>query len=265
MTWTIRIRSWKRQMMATAPRLTTRLTGFGLVALAVVTLQFVSSVGWVSAFVVPPPSNVLASAVDLYVSEHIVYLFFLTTAMTFIATALSALIGLPFGWLLARYPAYGMAYESWLGAAFSAPIILLYPLFLVLVGRGLHTIVIMGMAVGVIPIAMKTLEGFQAVPRVFLNVASALNMTQRQRTFKVLVPAALPTIFVGIRLALIYVMINIIALEFLLSLGGLGLLVAEMYDRFDIPGMYAAILFVILCSVLFFEVIERLERWLTAR
>ena len=77
-----------------------------------------------------------------------------------------------------------------------------------------------------------------------------------------MLPAALPTIFVGLRLGLIYAMINIVAVEFLVGIGGLGFVVADMYDRYDIPSMYSAVVFVIVLSSLFFLLIERGERWL---
>jgi NitT/TauT family transport system permease protein len=57
-------------------------------------------------------------------------------------------------------------------------------------------------------------------------------------------------------------MLNIVGVEFLINFGGLGQLINEMADRYDVPGTYAAILFVVLISVLLFILIERLERWL---
>ena len=49
------------------------------------------------------------------------------------------------------------------------------------------------------------------------------------------VAAARPAIFTGLRLCLIYAMINVVGIEFLANLGGLGFLVGEMFDRYDIP------------------------------
>jgi len=79
---------------------------------------------------------------------------------------------------------------------------------------------------------------------------------------KVLFPAALPTIFVGVKLGLIFALINVVGVEFLINFGGLGQLINDLAERYDLPGTYAAICFVILVSVLFFVVIERVERWL---
>ena len=76
-------------------------------------------------------------------------------------------------------------------------------------------------------------------------------------------PAALPTIFVGLRLGLIFALINIVGVEFLINFGGLGQLINELAERYDLGGTYAAICFVILVSVIVFAVTERIERWLT--
>jgi ABC-type nitrate/sulfonate/bicarbonate transport system permease component len=64
------------------------------------------------------------------------------------------------------------------------------------------------------------------------------------------------------RLGLIFALINIGGIEYLINFGGLGQLINELSDRFDLPGTYAAILFVILISIIVFVLTERLERWL---
>ena len=77
-----------------------------------------------------------------------------------------------------------------------------------------------------------------------------------------MLPAALPTIFTGIRLGLIFALINVVGVEFLINYGGLGQLINDLAERYDLPGTYAAICFVILVSVVFFLALERIERWL---
>jgi ABC-type nitrate/sulfonate/bicarbonate transport system permease component len=67
---------------------------------------------------------------------------------------------------------------------------------------------------------------------------------------------------VGLRLGLIFALINIVGVEYLINFGGLGRLIGDLAERFDIPGTYAAIMFVILVSICVFALTERLERWL---
>ena len=57
---------------------------------------------------------------------------------------------------------------------------------------------------------------------------------------------------------------QLVGVEFLINFGGLGQLINDLAERYDLPGTYAAICFVILVSVCFFVVTEWIERWLQA-
>ena len=154
------------------------------------------------------------------------------------------------------------ATETWVAALASAPIVLAYPLFLVVFGRSMLTIVMIGFIAGLPPVILKTLEGLAGTRRVLVDVGRSLKLGSWQMFAKILLPAALPTVFVGLRLGLIFCLINIVGVEFLISFGGLGQVINDLAERYDLAGTYAAIGFVILTSVLFFVVTERIERWL---
>ena len=64
---------------------------------------------------------------------------------------------------------------------------------------------------------------------------------------------------------MIYALVNIIGIEFLIDFGGLGRVVSEMYFRYEIPGMYAAIVLIVVVSLLFLSLLQRLELWLRPR
>lgn len=238
------------------------LASLGLLVAVVLVLELVVQAGWVSPFVVPPPHEVLGAIPGMLIDEGLGWATLVTFGTTFAATALALIIGVPLGVLLATKDRYGVAYEPWLEAAFAAPIILLYPLFLIFFGRSLLTVIMMGLVVAVIPVVVKAREGVRGIAPVQRNVARTLGMSRSQTFWKVLLPASVPSIFVGLRLALIYAMINIVAVEFLVGIGGLGFVVSDMYDRYEIPSMYSAVVFVIALSSLFFFALEWFERWL---
>jgi len=135
-------------------------------------------------------------------------------------------------------------------------------LFLVIFGRSAATIIVMGVIAGLPPLILKTIEGLSGTRQSLINVGRSFRLTRLQMITKIMLPAALPTIFVGLRLGLIFALINIVGVEFLINFGGLGQLINDLAERYDMPGMYATIVFVVLVSVLFFFVTERLERWL---
>ena len=142
---------------------------------------------------------------------------------------------------------------------------LAYPLFLVLFGRSSLTIIVIGFAAGVAPVALKTIEGFASTRRVLIDVGRSFRLTPAQEFRQILLPAALPQIFVGLRLGLIFCLINVVGVEFLINLGGLGQLINDLAERYDLPGTYAAISFVVLVSILFFASLDRGEQWLRRR
>ena len=120
----------------------------------------------------------------------------------------------------------------------------------------------MGFVAGLPAVILKTIEGLASTRAVLVNVGRSFKLTEVQLFWKIYFPAAMPTIFVGMRLGMIFALINIVGVEFLINFGGLGQLINELAERYDLPGTYAAICFVILVSVLFFMLIERVERWL---
>lgn len=216
----------------------------------------------ISRYVVPPPSDVFAAFERIIVEEYVPARFLLTSAETFAAGVLILAVGVPIGFWLYHSQLLRRAFEPWVAAWAAAPLVLAYPLFLVLFGRSSVTIVIMGFAAGVAPVILKTVEGLVATRAVLIDVGRSLRLTQGQMFRKILFPAAMPAVFTGLRLGLTFSLINIVGVEFLINLGGLGQLINELAERYDLPGTYAAIGFVLLASVVFFAAMERIERWL---
>jgi len=236
--------------------------GIGSLFFFVALLELLIRVGIINRFIVPMPSDIIAAFPRVVIEEHVLQRFLLTAGEAFSASILVAIVGVAGGVVLHRYHLLRLATETWVAAIAAAPLVLMYPLYLVIFGRSALTIVMMGFTAGLAPVILKTLEGLLATRRVLINVGKSFNLTRSQQFWKILFPAALPTIFVGLRLGLIFALINIVGVEFLINFGGLGQLINELAERYDLAGTYAAICFVILVSIGVFLFTERLERWL---
>lgn len=239
------------------------LMGFATLLAALAVVEAMLRAGWINRFVVPLPSTVLMSFPRTIVEENVLSRFAMTAGEALAAAVLITLVAMPVGVLLYRRIVLRRAFETWVAALAAAPLVLIYPLFLVIFGRNAITIVMIGFVSGLPPAILKTVEGLAGTRRVLIDVGRSFNMTDSQQFRKILFPAALPTIFVGLRLGLMFALINIVGVEFLINFGGLGQMVNELAERYDLPAMYAAIFFVILVSVGFFLLTERLERWLS--
>jgi NitT/TauT family transport system permease protein len=236
--------------------------GVGTLIACIAAVELLIRIGVVNRFIVPMPSQIAGAFERVILEEDIPHRFLVTAREALWATLLLAVFGIGIGVLLYRVRLLRDATETWVAAMASAPTVLMYPLFLVIFGRSERTIIMMGFVAGLPAVILKTIEGFAGTRRVLIDVGRSFKLTEVQLFLKILFPAALPTIFVGLRLGMIFALINIVGVEFLINFGGLGQLINDLAERYDLPGTYAAICFVILVSVVFFFLTDRLEKWL---
>jgi len=245
-----------------AQRLVPLALGLGTLIVLIALMEALIRAGAINKFIVPTPLEIAGAFGRVIVEEDIPHRFLVTAREALWAAALLVVFGIGIGVLLYRVQLLRDATETWVAALASAPTVLMYPLFLVIFGRSEKTIIMMGFVAGVPAVILKTIEGLSGTRRVLINVGRSFNLTELQLFWKILFPAALATIFVGLRLGMIFALINIVGVEFLINFGGLGQLINDLAERYDLAGTYAAICFVILVSVVFFFLTDRLERWL---
>lgn len=238
------------------------LFGLACLAAAVLLIEVLINAGLINRFIVPRPSEIGRSFERIILEEHVLSRFLLTCGEALAASVLLTVVGISLGVLLHRLKLLRQATETWIAALASAPLVLMYPLFLVIFGRSAWTIIMIAFVAALPPVILKTLEGLTSTRPVLVNVGRSFKLTPAQLYWKILFPSALPSIFVGVRLGMIFALINIVGVEFLINFGGLGQLVNELAERYDTAGTFAAICFVILVSVMFFMATERIEQWL---
>jgi NitT/TauT family transport system permease protein len=236
--------------------------GVGTLVAFLIAVEILIRIGAINNYIVPTPIQAMSAFERIILDEDIGARFLLTFTEAFTAGIMITVMGVLAGVLLYRFDLLRRATETWIAALASAPTVLMYPLFLVIFGRSAWTIIMMGFVAGLPPVILKTIEGLVTTRRVLVDVGRSFNLDRMQLFTKILLPAALTTIFVGVRLGLIFTLINVVGVEFLINFGGLGQLINDLAERYDLPGTYAAIFFVILVSVCFFVTIERVERWL---
>ncbi|AUI53754.1 ABC transporter permease [Arthrobacter crystallopoietes] len=138
-----------------------------------------------------------------------------TLQVVFVAFALASISGLAVGLLLGMSGFWGDVLGAPLLWTYSLPKITIFPVFLLLFGLGDTSRMMFGAFHGGFPLAILVLSGVRAIPPVYLRAAKSLNLSKWQVVSRVVVPAALPSIFSGLR--------------FCFSLTFLGVVLAEMF------------------------------------
>ena len=232
-----------------------------LIAVAGV-LELGSRTGLIAPTALPAPTAIAAGLADVARNGELVGPALITFGLMLASAACAALVGIPIGIVLARATAFGAAYEPWLGGLFASPLVLIYPVFLVVFHRTYAMVIVMSTITASLPIIIQTRLGMLHVPPVLRSVGRSFNLTPGQLFRLVELPAAVPAIVTGLRLAVIYALVSVIGLEFLIDFGGLGRIISDLYAQYDIPQMYAEIVVVVVLSAIVLWTLDRLERWL---
>jgi NitT/TauT family transport system permease protein len=242
-----------------------RLGYLAVIAAFFLALEGLVASGAVSQLLLSRPSLVAVRLwSDLQTAE--LWLAVLTTIREVAAAlGLTLLIGAALGYAFYRFGAFRAATEPVLVAFYSAPAMLLYPIFLTFLGQGSATVITMAVILGAVPIAINMAVGFSSIAPIWRKVGRSLQAGAVQMLTRILIPAATPIIVSGFRMGLTFALIGVISLEFLTYSGGLGRLISWRYYVFDTDGVYSAVLLVAVISISINALLTRLETHVRGR
>jgi NitT/TauT family transport system permease protein len=167
-------------------------------------------------------------------------------ALTLGAAGASIVLGVVFGFLsgvlLFRLPRLLAVLNPLLLSYYAVPIFVIYPMLIVLFGVNRLPLIAIGFLFSVVAMAVNTLNGLQRIPRVFLRAARAHRLGTVEELRRIVIPAALPYVFTGVKMVIVYSFIAVIAGEFVLSGAGFGYQIAFAYNNFDNATMYGLLL-----------------------
>lgn len=157
--------------------------------------------------------------------------------------------GLLIGLVLGLWRLAGQVAEPILNSLYAIPKITLYPVILLFFGLGMPAKVAFGVAHGLFPVVLLTISGVRATRPVILRTARALRLSPVQTIAYVLVPAALPEIFTGLRIGIVLAMFGTLIGELFASERGLGFLLMQGVERGDVATIMALALLLFAVAV----------------
>jgi NitT/TauT family transport system permease protein len=220
-----------------------------ILASLIALLEIGCRTGLVDALTVIPPSDMVASMVDQIRSGELTASIVTTFSTILIAFALAVVLGTAAGALIHRSPRLRDVADPLLASYYSVPTFIFYPLLVALLGLGKAPLVVLGILSATPAVVISTLSGLDGVAPVLMKLARIHRLTPLRTLWWIVLPAALPHLFTGFKLALSYALIGVIAGEFILSGTGLGYAISYAYQSFDNRAMYGAMLFVLLVAV----------------
>ena len=220
-------------------------------------LEWLVRAGWIKAFLVPPPSAVfqtmLADWPELFAALA------KTSAGALLGFALSALLGIAIAVFLSSSRAIQEAFYPYAVFFQTVPIIAIAPLLVIWFGYGMRTVVASAFIVSIFPVIANTLDGILSTDPALRDLFRLYGASPAVTLWKLRVPAALPQILTGLRIAGGLAVIGAIVGEFI---GGQGLGsvidIARTQQRTD--KVFAAVLLASALGLFLFGLINVLSR-----
>jgi ABC-type nitrate/sulfonate/bicarbonate transport system permease component len=166
---------------------------------------------------------------------------YVTIAEVVVAMIIGGLSGLLVGLVLGGNPFLSQAFERYLYYLGPTPKIVFFPIIIMWFGVGPESKVAMGTVSCFFPIALSVAAGMRQIDNVLIRVGRSFRLNTWQMVTKIYLPAMREPIINGVRLGMGVALIGTLLAETKLSNRGIGFLIIDAYNTFDMPRMYAAL------------------------
>jgi NitT/TauT family transport system permease protein len=207
-----------------------------------------------------PPSAIFDAFVQLVQSGALRKAMIQTLWPFTVGMALTVVVGILLGILIAQWRTMEYILDPFINALYAIPRIALVPLIILWAGLEFVGKVTILVSVAIFPITVNTYAGIRDVRGSMLEIGRAYGATEWQIFSKIIMPAAIPFIMAGVRLAVGLAIIGIIVAEFFTAISGLGGMIVEYANVFATAKLFVPIIVIALVGVVLTELVMWLER-----
>ena len=175
--------------------------------------------------------------------------------------ALAIVVGVPLGLIIGRFRVVEAAIGIYITAGYAMPLVALVPLLILWLGLGFTVKVAIIFLLSVFPICINTWLGVTAVPKTLIEVGKSFVAPNSVILRRIILPATLPYIMAGIRLAVGRAVVAMVIAEFFTSISGLGAIIITSANNFDTATTFVPIIIIMLLAVALNFLIGAVERW----
>jgi len=206
--------------------------------------------GLVHSRLLPSPLQVGTVLIEELTSGRLAYHTIVTISRALVGFTLAALVGIPFAGAMARSALWRNLFEPIFLLGYPVPKIALFPVFTYIFGIGAPSKIAFTFLECLYPIVVTCLLGFSGIKTRLVWTAANFGASRAVILRRVIVPAALPNIFAGLRIALPVAIIVVVITEMIGDSIGLGYYITIWSTRFSFANVYAAIFVIGICGLL---------------
>lgn len=214
--------------------------------------------GLVDKFFISKPDDVFFFLMNNFTTEvwpHAIS----SLAATLTAFILSAIAGVLGGLLLVEVPLLKRLTDPFLTALNSLPRIALAPIFILWFGIGFTSKIALAFSLGFFIVLNNTIAGIRNVDPTLIRLSRTLGCSGFQQFRKITLPWAVPSVFAGLKLALVYSFLGVVTSEMIASRYGLGNLIMYYSGIFRMEGVLGVLTIMAICSVTLAMIADMIE------
>jgi NitT/TauT family transport system permease protein len=173
---------------------------------------------------------------------------------------LAIVAGVPLGLVIGRYRVLEAALGIYVTAGYAMPLVALVPLLILWLGLGFAVKAAVVFLMSVFPICINTWLGVTAVPKNLIEVGKSFVASDAVILRRIVLPATLPYIMAGIRLAVGRAVVAMVIAEFFTTISGLGAIIINSANNFDTATMFVPIMVLMVLAIGLNSLIGWVER-----
>jgi NitT/TauT family transport system permease protein len=218
-------------------------------------------IGLINPIIIPVPTTILAKMVQLILSGELLVNIAVSLSRVLVGFFIALAVALPLGFLLGGwFKSFETSVNPLLQVLGQANPFTLFPVFITLLGIGELSKITIIFWVCQWPVLFNTVTGIRNVDPAIVKMARSVGIGKWQMFKKVLLPAAMPSVFTGIRMSAIFAFFMLIGAEMIGASSGLGYMIIQAQATFQMPKMWVGIVTVALLGILFNWVILQIEK-----
>jgi NitT/TauT family transport system permease protein len=203
--------------------------------------EVVSRVVIANALFLAAPSQIVVAIYDLAVTGQLWPHIAISTIEFALGYVIASIVGIAFGLGMASSRTIKQALQPWISGLYATPTIALAPLFILWLGIGIWSKVLVVIFLVLFPVTINTEAGLRTTSERLIEMLRSFGATRRQIFFKVSLPSAVPFILAGLKLGIGRGLIGVVVAELFGSRAGLGRLISQSADAFNMPELFAGV------------------------
>jgi ABC-type nitrate/sulfonate/bicarbonate transport system permease component len=234
----------------------------GALAAFLAAWEAASRTGLIDPLFASSPSLIVAKLVEMVRDGSLWPHVAATSWVTAVGFALAVLVGVPLGILMGRSELINATLEPFVAALYASPQVAFLPLLIIWLGIGFTSKVALVFIGSVIIVVINTETGVAQVDPRLIETARSFTASERQVLTKIVLPAALPFILAGMRLAIGRALVMVVVAEIYASNRGLGYLIFQAGGMYDTAQVFVGVGILAGAGVALTALLRALERWL---